>query len=67
MHGGRVGEGAGPIARGVIAALSVFQHFEDFSKGVIDTQHVIYYLSVIAFGLALELASRSASRSNSSS
>ena len=57
-----VGEGAGPIARGVVSALSVFQHYEDFSKGVIDTQHVIYYLSVIAFGLFLTARSVDADR-----
>ena len=57
-----VGEGAGPIGRGVVSALSVFQHYEDFSKGVIDTQHVIYYLSVIAFGLFLTARSVDADR-----
>jgi ABC-2 type transport system permease protein len=33
--------------------LSVVEHFDDFSKGVIDTTHVIYYLSLISFGLFL--------------
>lgn len=33
--------------------LSVIEHFDDFSKGVIDTTHVIYYLSLITFGLFL--------------
>lgn len=31
--------------------LSVIEHFDDFAKGVIDTTHIIYYLSLIAFGL----------------
>jgi ABC-2 type transport system permease protein len=31
--------------------LSVIEHFDDFAKGVIDTTHVIYYLSLITFGL----------------
>jgi ABC-2 type transport system permease protein len=57
-----VGEGAGPVGRAVVSALSVFQHFEDFSKGVIDTQHVVYYLSVIAFGLFLTARSVDADR-----
>ena len=57
-----VGEGAGPIGKAFVSALSVFQHFEDFSKGVIDTQHVIYYLSVIAFGLFLTARSVDADR-----
>jgi len=31
--------------------LSIIEHFADFSKGVVDTQHVVYYLSIIAFSL----------------
>jgi ABC-2 type transport system permease protein len=37
----------------VTAYLSVTEHFDDFSKGIIDTTHVIYYLSLITFGLFL--------------
>jgi ABC-2 type transport system permease protein len=37
----------------VTTYLSIIEHFDDFSKGVIDTTHVIYYLSLIAFGLFL--------------
>jgi ABC-2 type transport system permease protein len=37
----------------VTAYLSIIEHFDDFSKGVIDTTHVIYYLSLITFGLFL--------------
>ena len=33
--------------------LSIIDHFDDFGKGVIDTTHVIYYLSFITFGLFL--------------
>jgi ABC-2 type transport system permease protein len=33
--------------------LSIIEHFDDFSKGIIDTTHVIYYLSLITFGLFL--------------
>ncbi|MGE0448225.1 MAG: ABC transporter permease subunit [Vicinamibacterales bacterium] len=33
--------------------LSIVEHFDDFSKGVIDTTHIIYYLSMITFGLFL--------------
>ncbi len=33
--------------------LSIVDHFDDFGKGVIDTTHVIYYVSFIAFGLFL--------------
>ena len=37
----------------VTAYLSIIEHFDDFSKGVVDTTHVIYYLSLITFGLFL--------------
>ena len=33
--------------------LSITGHFDDFSKGVLDTKHVVYYLSFITFGLFL--------------
>ncbi len=49
----RVGAPFGPV----LAYLSITQHFEDFAKGVIDTKHVIFYLSFIAFGLFLTLKS----------
>jgi ABC-2 type transport system permease protein len=47
------GDQAGPVTRAVVNALSITDHFDDFSKGVIDTKHVIYYLSFITFGLFL--------------
>ena len=47
------GDQAGPVVRAVVNALSITDHFDDFSKGVIDTKHVIYYLSFITFGLFL--------------
>jgi ABC-2 type transport system permease protein len=37
----------------VISYLSVVTHFEPFSKGVIDTKDIIFYLSMIFFGLFL--------------
>jgi ABC-2 type transport system permease protein len=49
----RAGAPFGPI----LSYLSITQHFEDFAKGVIDTKHVIFYLSFIAFGLFLTLKS----------
>lgn len=57
-----VGEAAGPTMRAVISALAVFQHFEDFTRGVIDTRHVVYYLSFIGFGLFLAARSVDADR-----
>jgi len=37
----------------VISYLSVLSHFEPFSKGLIDTKDVVFYLSFIFFGLFL--------------
>jgi ABC-2 type transport system permease protein len=37
----------------VTAYLSIIEHLDDFTKGVIDTSHLIYYVSFIAFGLFL--------------
>ena len=37
----------------VISYLSVVTHFEPFSKGVIDSKDVVFYLSMIFFGLFL--------------
>jgi ABC-2 type transport system permease protein len=44
---------AGPTMGAVTRYLSITEHFDDFSKGIIDTKHVIYYLSLITFGLFL--------------
>jgi ABC-2 type transport system permease protein len=33
--------------------LSVLNHYEDFSKGVFDTQHLVFYLSFVVLGLFL--------------
>jgi ABC-2 type transport system permease protein len=48
-----IGESSGPTARAVVSYLSIVDHFEDFARGVIDTKHLIYYLSFITFGLFL--------------
>lgn len=47
----------GPTTQAVLASLSLTDHFDDFVKGIIDTKHVIYYLSFIAFGLFLTVKS----------
>lgn len=46
-------ESAGPTVGPITSYLSITEHFDDFSKGVIDTKHVLYYLSLITFGLFL--------------
>ena len=47
------GEYSGPTTRDLLNYLSITQHFDDFARGVIDTKHVVYYLSFITFGLFL--------------
>lgn len=53
---------SGSTTADVMAYLSVLDHFEDFSKGVIDTKHLTYYLSFITFGLFLTARSVDAQR-----
>jgi len=48
-----VGDFTGPTAGKIVSYLSITEHFDDFSKGIIDTKHIVYYLSFITFGLFL--------------
>jgi ABC-2 type transport system permease protein len=48
--------GSGGWAAGV-QYLSVFQHYNDFTMGVIDTSNVIFYLSFIVLGVFLTVRS----------
>jgi ABC-2 type transport system permease protein len=43
----------GPTAQTVLNYLSITDHLDDFTRGIIDTKHVVYYVSFIAFGLFL--------------
>jgi ABC-2 type transport system permease protein len=52
-----MGESAGSSWQKVIEYLSVLQHMENFSKGVLDTQDFVYYFSVIGTGLFLAFRS----------
>jgi ABC-2 type transport system permease protein len=45
--------GSGGWVSDVAAYLSIIDHFDDFAKGVLDTTHLIYYLSFITFSLYL--------------
>jgi ABC-2 type transport system permease protein len=44
---------SGPWMRAVLTHLSIIDHYDDFARGIIDTKHLIYYLSFITFGLFL--------------
>jgi ABC-2 type transport system permease protein len=48
-----IGSFSGPIVDQLTQYLSIIDHLDDFSKGVIDTKHLIYYISFITFGLFL--------------
>jgi ABC-2 type transport system permease protein len=43
----------GPTTQAVLNYLSITDHLDDFTKGVIDTKHLVYYISFITFGLFL--------------
>jgi ABC-2 type transport system permease protein len=48
-----LGESMGPTMASIMSYLSITEHFDDFGKGIIDTKHIIFYLSFIALGLFL--------------
>ena len=46
-------DSVGPLGRTIVSFLSITEHLDDFTKSIIDTKHIIYYLSFITFGLFL--------------
>jgi ABC-2 type transport system permease protein len=46
-------DASGPTTGAVLKYLSMTTHLDDFVKGVIDTKHLVFYVSFIAFGLFL--------------
>jgi ABC-2 type transport system permease protein len=42
-----------PTTQSVLNYLSITDHFDDFTKGILDTKHLVYYFSVMSFGLFL--------------
>ena len=48
-----IGSFSGPTVDQLTQYLSIVGHLDDFGKGVLDTTHLIYYLSFITFGLFL--------------
>jgi ABC-2 type transport system permease protein len=52
-----MGSFMGPTGQAVFQYLSITGHFEDFTRGVLDTRHLVYYGSFILFGLFLTVRS----------
>lgn len=50
---GWIGNFTGPTVERLTSYLSLTSHVDDFLRGVIDSQHIVYYLSFITFGLFL--------------
>lgn len=48
-----LGESAGPTGQAILSFLSITDHLDDFLRGIVDTKHLVYYLSFITFGLFL--------------
>jgi ABC-2 type transport system permease protein len=48
-----IGSFSGPTVDKITQYLSIIDHFDDFAKGIVDTSHLIYYISFISFGLFL--------------
>lgn len=54
---GSSAEAAGPVLGGILRHLSLLEHFENFSKGILDSRDIIYYLNFTVFCLFLTLRS----------
>lgn len=50
---GFAGNFTGPGLKEVLDYVSIINHFEDFSQGIIDTQHIFYYLLFCTVGVFL--------------
>ncbi len=48
-----IGSFSDPSMARLTAYLSLTGHIEDFLRGIVDTEHVVYYVSFITFGLFL--------------
>ncbi|MBN1541222.1 ABC transporter permease [candidate division KSB1 bacterium] len=51
-----------PALGQALEQFSLIEHFDDFSKGIFDTQHVIFYLSFVVMGLFLSFISIESAR-----
>jgi ABC-2 type transport system permease protein len=48
-----IADQSGPMVRTIVNYLSIIDHFDDFARGIVDTKHLVYYVSFITFGLFL--------------
>ncbi|RMF56190.1 MAG: ABC transporter [Calditrichaeota bacterium] len=55
-------EFSGELLAPVFKYLSIINHFEDFARGILDTQHLAYYLLLISTGMFLTFKSIESSR-----
>lgn len=46
---------AGPTLKPILNYISIINHFEDFAQGVIDTEHLAYYILFCFFGLYISV------------
>ncbi len=54
----------GAPVKDIVRYLSITSHFQDFPRGIIDTTHIVYFLSVVAAGLFLTTLSLQTRRWN---
>lgn len=42
-----------PSTGRILSYISLINHYDDFTKGILDTRHIVFYLSFMTFGLYL--------------
>jgi ABC-2 type transport system permease protein len=52
-----IASSTGPTMQSVLNYLAITEHLNDFTRGVLDTKHLVYYVSFIAFSLFLTVRS----------
>ncbi|MBO8130857.1 MAG: ABC transporter permease subunit [Candidatus Marinimicrobia bacterium] len=59
---GFAGDFAGKVFGNILKYLSIIEHFDDFSKGIFDTNHLVFYLSLMLIMLFLTYQSIESSK-----
>jgi ABC-2 type transport system permease protein len=52
----------GEVVKQTLGYMNLWQHMEEFSKGIVDTRHLVYYVSVTLFFLFLSARSLEAKK-----